>query len=57
MVFRYAFEADMGSGVNLVWNLGVVGPGSKLRGSWVLKVQQMKTRGTELRVSFPEFLF
>jgi len=37
-------------GLNLIWNLGVVDPGLKTRGSWVLKVKQMETRSTGLRV-------
>lgn len=35
----------------------VIGLGLKTGALWVLKIQQMETHSTELRVSFPEVLF
>ena len=36
---------------------GVMDPGLKTEGLWVLKIQQMEAHSTGLRVSYLEFLF
>jgi len=57
IVLLYIVYCGFCRGINLVWNLWIVGQGLKTGRLWALKVQQMEACSSRLRVSSPEFLF